>query len=247
MITLGNNLKRLRQREGVTQEQLAEALGLTPQAVSRWENGTSLPDITLLPVLANYFNVTIDELMGVDICRRQAQLDEILAHNDLLNREGRVEESVAYLREKVRLFPNSAELLYQLIVALYKTTCVPDSRDKTPLLEEVVSLCRRTMRLDGGSTWVTECCKQSLCFSLDRLGRHEEAMQIAESMATAWISKEVLLPKVQDIDSERVQRQRNLLTFMDILVINLHHLVCMRSAPEERIELLQKAVHLWSC
>ncbi len=242
MITLGENLKRLRQREGITQEQLAEALELTPQAVSRWENSISLPDITLLPVLANYFNVTTDELLGVDIESRQAKITEIMEHNSRLNHEGKVDDSIAYLREKVRLFPNSAELLYQLIVVLYKKSCNKDF--KSEQLFEVITLCNRAMRLDGGSTWVTECCKQWLCFSYSRLGQHEKAVEIAGGMSTAWISKEILLPKVQHPDEERVQRQRNLLTFMDILIINLHHLARLRNAPEERIEILQKAVQL---
>ncbi len=62
-MAIGKNIKRLRQNKGVTQEQLASALCLSGQAVSKWENETALPDITLLPKLADYFGVTIDELM----------------------------------------------------------------------------------------------------------------------------------------------------------------------------------------
>lgn len=60
---IGKNIKRLRQNKGVTQEQLAEAVHLSAQAVSKWENDTALPDITVLPLLADYFGVTIDEIM----------------------------------------------------------------------------------------------------------------------------------------------------------------------------------------
>ncbi len=62
-MAVGKNIKRLRQSKGVTQEQLALALCLSGQAVSKWENETALPDITLLPKLADYFGVTIDEIM----------------------------------------------------------------------------------------------------------------------------------------------------------------------------------------
>ncbi len=241
MIIIGENLKRLRKRDEITQEQLAEALGLTAQAVSRWENGISLPDITLLPSLANYFDVTVDELLGVEIQRKQQQIEEIMQHNNRLNCEGRVEESISYLREKIRLYPNSAELLYQLIVVLYKSGC--EHRDNA-IIKEVVELCDRAVFLDKGSTWITACCKQWLCFCYNMLGQHERAVQIAQSAPTVWVSKEVLLPKVLDLDTERVQREHNLLTFMDVLVINLHHLSAMRNSPEESIELLQKAVQL---
>ncbi len=55
----------LRREMGITQEQLAQAMGVTNQAVSKWESGQSYSDITLLPRLAAYFRVTVDELLGV--------------------------------------------------------------------------------------------------------------------------------------------------------------------------------------
>ena len=58
------NIKRLRQNKGVTQEHLGDALGISSQAVSKWENESALPDIFLLPKLADYFGISIDELMG---------------------------------------------------------------------------------------------------------------------------------------------------------------------------------------
>lgn len=62
-MSIGKNIKRLRLNSGFTQEQLAERLHLSGQAVSKWENETALPDIVLLPALADCFGVTIDELM----------------------------------------------------------------------------------------------------------------------------------------------------------------------------------------
>lgn len=62
-MTIGNNIKRLRVNCGLTQEQLAERLHISGQAVSKWENEMALPDIGLLPALADCFGVSIDELM----------------------------------------------------------------------------------------------------------------------------------------------------------------------------------------
>ena len=53
--------KELRMKKAVTQEQMATALNLSSQAVSKWENGVTLPDIELLPEISVYFGVTIDE------------------------------------------------------------------------------------------------------------------------------------------------------------------------------------------
>lgn len=63
-MTIGNNIKRLRQNKGVSQEQLGDVLGISGQAVSKWENESALPDILILPNLAEYFGISIDELMG---------------------------------------------------------------------------------------------------------------------------------------------------------------------------------------
>ena len=63
-MTIGTNIKRLRQNKGVTQEQLGAVLGISSQAVSKWENESALPDIMTLPKLADYFGISIDELMG---------------------------------------------------------------------------------------------------------------------------------------------------------------------------------------
>jgi len=60
----GNRFAELRKRKGLTQEAIAEKLGVSSQAVSKWENNISYPDITLLAEIANLFNITVDELLG---------------------------------------------------------------------------------------------------------------------------------------------------------------------------------------
>ncbi len=64
--TLGKRISDLRKRKGFTQDQLAEEMGVSSQAVSKWENDISCPDIGLLPHLADFFGVTLDELMRGD-------------------------------------------------------------------------------------------------------------------------------------------------------------------------------------
>ena len=77
-IKIGENIKRLRKAKNVTQEQIAEVLGISVTAVSKWERCETYPDITLLFPLAHYFEVTLDELMGYDEERIQAEIRTIL-------------------------------------------------------------------------------------------------------------------------------------------------------------------------
>jgi len=73
---IGSKIKELRKQRGITQEQLANSIGISFQAVSKWENGIALPDITLAPALASYFGVSMDELFDYN---RNAIEEEIEA------------------------------------------------------------------------------------------------------------------------------------------------------------------------
>ena len=71
-MNLGKNILELRRQRNATQEELAAELGVTAAAVSKWENGYTLPDILMLCALADYFAVTTDELLGRSASRKRA-------------------------------------------------------------------------------------------------------------------------------------------------------------------------------
>lgn len=70
---IGENIKRLRRERDMTQEDLAERLGVTFQSVSRWENGACYPDMEMIPVIAGFFGVSADTLMGLDAAREKSR------------------------------------------------------------------------------------------------------------------------------------------------------------------------------
>ncbi len=63
-LSLSKNVANLRKEKGVTQEILAEFIGVTKASVSKWETGQSMPDVLILPKLASFFDVSVDELLG---------------------------------------------------------------------------------------------------------------------------------------------------------------------------------------
>ncbi len=243
MLKLGENLKKLRIENGLTQEQLAEVFGISPQAVSRWENNGAYPDIALLPVIANYFDITTDELLGVDIERKQQEINRIIEHNASLRSKGKSKESISFLREKIILYPKSADISYQLAVSLYSDLC--GNREKTEeTLDEIINLVNKATQLDKGKSYITFAGKQLLCMVYEMQERRDEAYKIAVDMPSVWVSREVLLAHALQDDKELNQRQHNLLTFMDLSINNLNHLSRKMDSPEKSIELLKKAVQL---
>ncbi len=103
-IYLGENIKRLRQEKGITQETLADFLGVTFQSVSRWERGESYPDITTLPEIAAYFKISVDELLGANRAENEEEIKRLLEEHDNLHwNEKALWDSINNLKER---YPN---------------------------------------------------------------------------------------------------------------------------------------------
>ena len=103
---IGNQIKQLRLRKGVTQEALAEHLGVTPQAVSKWERCAASPDIELLPGLSAYFGVTIDELFALSDDVRMERIQNMLWDVRFLN-PADADNARSFLLDKARREPGN--------------------------------------------------------------------------------------------------------------------------------------------
>lgn len=76
-MNIGYKIKKLRKERGITQEQLASNVGVSFQAISKWETGIALPDITLTPILASYFGVSMDELFDLSLQKIEIEIGKI--------------------------------------------------------------------------------------------------------------------------------------------------------------------------
>ena len=105
---IGNQIKQLRLRRGITQEEMAKHFGITAQAVSKWERGAAAPDIGMLPGLSAYFGVTIDELFALSDETRMDRIQNMLWDVRYLN-PADVENERQFLLEKARREPKNAD------------------------------------------------------------------------------------------------------------------------------------------
>ena len=111
--------KNLRKSRNLTQEQIANIFRVSPQAVSRWETGITYPDIELLPSLADFFNITVDDLLGIDIKKKEERVLEIFEQtSELIDKQekdgGGIDKAIDILRNGLREFPNNVYLLARL-------------------------------------------------------------------------------------------------------------------------------------
>lgn len=113
-MNIGNKIKLLRKARGITQEQLAGAIGISFQAVSKWENGIALPDITLVPALANYFGVSMDELFEFSLAEKEKEIEEI-TDQAYKYRESDPQKSRAILEEGLKKYPENDILLNNVL------------------------------------------------------------------------------------------------------------------------------------
>ncbi len=116
-MNIGNKIKELRKQRGITQEQLATSIGISFQAVSKWENNIALPDITLAPMLASYFGVTMDELFDFNLQEIEAEVEQI-ADEAYKYRTGDPERSRSILEEGLRKYPENDILLNNLLYVI---------------------------------------------------------------------------------------------------------------------------------
>ena len=107
-LNFGENIKQLRKKRDLTQEALADALGISAQSVSKWECAYGYPDITQLPAIANFFGITIDELMGNDAAGKEKALQDF--RNQVTKYEQGSEEQIRFILDYCRQYPD--QLVY---------------------------------------------------------------------------------------------------------------------------------------
>ena len=217
-LNIGDKIKSLRKRDGRTQEALANALGVSCQAVSRWELSAAYPDIEIIPSIANYFGISIDELFGYE-CTRDKKVDEIIARIDAYGIKARsddkwVGECISILREGLAEFPQNEKLLITLAETLseagwrvngeknyydeegfLRLDC--GSHRKNEYWTEAVKICETLISANCGNEIFVRAIR-ILVLLCRNFGEFEKAAAYANRMPTFENSREILLADSAD-------------------------------------------------
>lgn len=138
-IYLSENIKRLRREKDLTQEKLAEYLGVTFQSVSNWERGESYPDITMLPEIASFFGVSTDDLLGLGKAKAQEKIQEYL---DFYSAMRFKDTSLTYgkFQQAVKDFPSEFSILVRYMELLMCEKTDKDAPDFEKVSQELTSI-----------------------------------------------------------------------------------------------------------
>ncbi len=184
-MSIGSNIKRLRKERCITQEALAEYLGITSRAVSQWECERTTPDITIIPALCNIFGVSSDELLGIDIQRSDEEIKKYLEEANDLGNQGKRSERTALLREANRKFPRN----YTVMLKLADSLVCEYSRKKIKEYDEVFQLCSRILAECTDSNTRYEAI-DTLAAAYGYAGKNDEMLKLAKEMPKAYFSYE---------------------------------------------------------
>lgn len=176
-INIGNKIRTLRKKQGITQEQLAERIGVSFQAVSKWENDIAMPDITLVPVIAQYFGVSTDELLSYDSAEKDEEIERIV-YEAAECRETDPEKGRAILEEGMNKYPENDILLNNLLYVI--------NYSKNP--DETIALASRLIdKTDSGE--VRYDALRFLAYACNAKGDTEGAIKALEQVPEIYFTK----------------------------------------------------------
>ena len=199
-LKIGENIKRLRKAKDISQEDFAKLLGVSSQSVSRWENGVCYPDMELLPALAQYFKLSVDELLGVGDLEKSRQYDEINATWARNNAVGKNAENASLMRKALKNFPNDPLLLVQLSTSLEKLAGSEEERQRN--LRESIAIQEQILRF-GEDSEVRAATMYNICFSYWKNGDHGKAIAQAKKLPNLYKSRENALIYFLDGEARR--------------------------------------------
>lgn len=192
-MTIGEKIKFYRQKCGITQEKLASELNISFQAVSKWERGECLPDVSVIGHLADVLGITCDTLLTDNGFVVEQKIEELLQKTAEANVKdhGEYMKIISILEEAVEKYPRSYKLMTALAEAYSKGAGYPEFREKnyqkrsSDIYEYIAANCP-----DVKLRYQTI---QMLCYLYRGLEKYERIKELAETMPELYQTRPALI------------------------------------------------------
>ena len=184
MFVLHQALRENRRKLEMTQEDVANALGIAPQTVSKWERAETYPDITLLPAIANLFDVTVDQLLGMDQLREEHRIGSVYTQARKKLRQKDWNGAIAIYEQALRTWPNDAGILTDLAMALAL------SGESTQLAKAAL-ICENILQSQD-HVKLQHTARAALCYVHQKMGVKEQAFAVSRQLPHLRESREAV-------------------------------------------------------
>lgn len=239
-INLKEKLRALRQQKNITQEALANHLGITPQSVGKWERGEGFPDITLLPKIAFYFDVTVDELLCVDRVRVEEAITEYNRQSTICLNNGENEKNLELWEKAYAEFPNDCRVIEGLMFAINREMDYPCPKDKA---ERIIALGEELLQKSTDSLQ-RENAIQCLCYTYDGID-NEKALYYANMGGSIYATRDDLTSKILQGEEGVAACQSYIKTLIHSAALSAVGMTFkIKFSPEENIEAYTFAIDI---
>jgi Predicted transcriptional regulators len=250
-MNIGTTIKKLRRGRDMTQEQLAEYLNVSVSAVSQWESDKTSPDLSVIPSICNLFSVTSDELLGIDLNKKEQNAIECSNNAHKYLSFGYYEEARIILENGLKLYPDDYHLMFSLMDVYYgfrdSTTYTED--EKLAYLKKAIILGEKIIN-GCNINYIRNGAIQILCFSYNILGDIDKAVKLAQTMPTLAVSSELLLSRIGKGDIKFKRIQFEVILLFDFFINDMLRLNTLldsgtyKYSPDEEADIRDKQIKI---
>jgi len=253
--SMGEILRDLRKTNDLTQEQVAQALGVSFQTVSRWENGLSFPDVTLIPMLSRFFDVSTDFLFDMTPNLENFREQYETAYTEY-RRDGKLSACRDCMQEALQQFPRNHHFMMNLaeVLYLFATGTAAQRREyaEWQYASRIRSLCEQVLD-DSKKEQDRSRAVVLLCRHHAEAGNMTEALHLLSGVAKMEHCRDMLLGEILSGEEKLHQLQKNLLSTIDYAATALVNMAYRKEygiagtmTTEERISCIETANSLYA-
>ncbi|MDS0524178.1 helix-turn-helix domain-containing protein [Clostridium sp. SHJSY1] len=224
-LVIGKVISSLRKEKGITQEELAKAVGVSTPAVSKWESGISYPDITLLPIIARYFNISTDKLLDFQKDLTKKEVVKIAKECAERFESIKYSEAMKFSEDYLREYPNN-NLLKIRIAHLFFMYLARSQEEKLQdqSLNRAIELSEEASK--SSDLEVKQAALVYLSSLYNITGKTKEAIEILESFPKTQYESDIILASIyikeKEFEKARKIEHKNLYKNINSTLMNLH-------------------------